>query len=426
MPSREGKNSGALDASVAVPLLVTAFDEVRDELVRKRVLGSGASSSREFLYRFITTRALASCMKGGAASGLCQYETIAATWSAQGSGKERIDPAGTFSRWVDALRQTANGDSGYTTSDREGRYEIRVWFFRPGDRGTQTRRGLGAGVNAAILRDGREVEFIANRETVVESDYYRLDVALEEDEERFRTETKRVLTVVEQALRLLPARIVRLLADNPGRLMINDMTAWWQALTKAAAKQAGLTSVVLLALFATYCTLPSRVQERIFLGFAQAVRKARLTVDRPDIYYGPSVIDVQRMEVASFGVVPSGTTAHDPGTDASVTVEQVGDDPRWLRIRVEPSPRFRTNRTKHYVNFGEHPYRGGFDVVVLGPAAVAEHRFPGPGTYGLLVAIAVDYLSEEDRQYVPVELPIDESWGWRQEAMVTAKVVVRR
>jgi acyl-coenzyme A thioesterase PaaI-like protein len=131
LPAREGKTDRSLDAAIAVPLLITAFDGLRAELAGRGLLGPDDASSRRFIYRFITTRALASCLHGGAASGACDYATLAAAWKAQGVGKEGIDPAGTFSRWTDAVR-SLNDDAVYQTSDVNGQYDIRGWFFRPG------------------------------------------------------------------------------------------------------------------------------------------------------------------------------------------------------------------------------------------------------------------------------------------------------
>jgi hypothetical protein len=420
LPASEGKTGRSLDAAIAVPLLIAAFEGLRAELAGRGLLGPDEASSRRFIFRFITTRALASCLQGGAASGACDYATLAAAWRAQGVGKEGIDPAGTFSRWTDAVR-SLNDESVYRTSDVNGQYDIRIWFFRPG---RQKGRTLGAGVNASILRDIRELEIRANP-AVVLPDEYRLKDALASDEERLGAEISRVLTVVRQALRELPVRVVQLLATNPGRIMIDDQQSWWSALKKAA-KQTAITAVSLFALLLTFCALPRRVQEKMFYGFRYAVRKARWTADRPDIYFGPRRIDLGALQAVTLGVVRPGSTARDPVTDAAVTVERVGSDPLWLRVRVEPPPQFRVNRTKYYINFGERPNRGGFDVVMLGPAAIAEHRFPAPGTYGLLVAVAVDDLTEKQRQYVPEDLPVDEAWGWTQQAMVTAKIVVQR
>jgi acyl-coenzyme A thioesterase PaaI-like protein len=420
LPASEGKTGRSLDAAIAVPLLIAAFEGLHAELAGRGLLGPDDASSRRFIFRFITTRALASCLQGGAATGACDYATLAAAWKAQGVGKEGIDPAGTFSRWTDAVR-SLNDESVYRTSDVNGQYDIRVWFFRPG---RQKGRTLGAGVNASILRDNRELEIRANPSVVV-PDEYRLKDALASDEERLGAEISRVLTVVRQALRGLPVRVVRLLAKNPSRLTIEDEMSWWGALKKAA-KQTAITAVSLLTLLLTFCALPRRVQEKVFYGFSYAARKAKWTGDRPDVYFGPRRINLRALEAgaASLGVVHPGTTARDAKTDVSVTVERAASDPLWLRIRVEPEAQYRVNRTKYYINFGEHPNQGGFDVVMLGPAAVVEHRFPAAGTYGLLVAVAVDDLTEEQRQYVPEAFPIDEAWGWTQQAMVTAKIVV--
>jgi hypothetical protein len=422
LPARQGKTGRSLDAAIAVPLLITAFDGLRAELARRGLLGPDDASSRRFIFRFITTRALASCLQGGAASGACDYATLAAAWKAQGVGKESIEPAGTFSRWTDAVR-SLNDEAVYRTSDVNGHYDIRVWFFRPGRQ--KSGRTLGAGVSASILRDNRELEIRANPDVVV-PDEYRLRDALASDEERLGAEISRVLTVVRQALRELPVRVVQLLATNPGRIMIDDQQSWWSALKKAA-KQTAITAVSLFALLLTFCALPQRLQVKMFDGFSYAVRKVRWAGDRPDIYYGPRHINLGALEAGGAvdaGVVHPGTTARDAKTDVSVTVERVASDPLWLRIRVQPQTQFRVNRTKYYINFGERPNQGGFDVVMLGPAAVVEHRFPAVGTYGLLVAVAVDDLTEEQRQYVPEAFPIDEAWGWTQQAMVTAKIVV--
>jgi acyl-coenzyme A thioesterase PaaI-like protein len=421
LPASEGKTDRSLDAAIAVPLLITAFEGLRAELTSRGLLGSDEASSRRFIFRFITTRALASCLHGGAASGACDYGTLAAAWKAQGVGKEAIDPAGTFSRWTDAVR-SLNDESVYQTSDVNGQYDIRVWFFRPGRK--KGGRTIGAGVNASILRDNRELEIRANPAVVV-PDEYRLRDALASDEERLGAEISRVLTVVRQALRGLPVRVVQLLAKNPGRITIDDQMSWWSALKKAA-KQTAITAGSLFALLLTFCALPGRVQEKVFNGFSYAARKAQWSGDRPDVYYGPRRINLRALEAGavSFGAIHPGSTARDAKTDVSVTVERVASDPLWLRIRVEPEAQFRVNRTKYYINFGEHPNQGGFDVVMLGPAAVVEHRFPAPGTYGLLVSVAVDDLTEEQRQYVPEAFPIDEAWGWTQQAMVSAKIVV--
>lgn len=421
MPASEGKTGRSLDAAIAVPLLIAAFEGLRAELAARGLLGPDDASSRRFIFRFITTRALASCLHGGAASGACDYGTLAAAWKAQGVGKEAIDPAGTFSRWTDAVR-SLNDEAVYQTSDVNGQYDIRVWFFRPGRQ--KSGRTLGAGVSASILRDNRELEIRANPDVGV-PDEYRLKDALASDEERLGAEISRVLTVVRQALRELPVRVVQLLATNPGRIMIDDQQSWWSALKKAA-KQTAITAVSLFALLLTFCALPMRVQEKVFNGFSYAARKAKWSGDRPDVYYGPRRINLRALEAgaASFGVIHPGSTARDAKTDVSVTVERIASDPLWLRIRVEPEAQFRVNRTKYYINFGERPNQGGFDVVMLGPAAVVEHRFSAPGTYGLLVAVAVDDLTEEQRQYVPEAFPIDEAWGWTQQAMVTAKIVV--
>jgi hypothetical protein len=280
-------------------------------------------------------------------------------------------------------------------------------------------------VNASILRDKCELQIRANPDVVVDDEYYQLKDALALDEERLGAEISRVLTVVRQALRELPVRVVQLLATNPGRLVIDDQISWWGALKKAA-KQTAITAVSLFALLLTFCALPRQVQEKVFNGFSYAARKAKWTGDRPDVYYGPRRINLRALEAgaASLGVIHPGSTARDAKTDVSVTVERIASDPLWLRIRVEPEAQFRVNRTKYYINFGERPNQGGFDVVMLGPAAVVEHRYPAPGTYGLHVAVAVDDLTEEERQYVPEAFPIDEAWGWTQQAMVTAKIVV--
>ncbi len=418
---RGRKDVGALDAVVAVPLIIDAFEGVRELLEGAGLLGHDESSSRRFLFRFITTRALASCVQGGGVSGACDSARIAVLWSANGRGKEHLDVAGAFSRWVRTLKtRSSRNEAVYLTTDEAGIYDIRVWFFRPRDRGP--RRSLGSGVMVSIEKNGRELPIAANPAAHVSNAEYLLPEALADDEEHLRAEVSRILAIVSQACRDLPARVVRLLARDPQGLTIKDMMTWWQVLGKAA-KQVAITSLSLLVLFLTFCALPTRVQKKIFFGFRYAVRKPYWTADRPDIYFGPSRIDLN-MPVANLGLVPPGTTARDAVTDASVTVERVGTDPLWLRARVAPPPRFRTNRTKYYISFGEAPGKG-FDLVMLGPAAIAEHRFRGAGKYGLVVAVAVDELTQEQREYVPEDLRIDESWGWVQRATVTAEIPVR-
>jgi hypothetical protein len=419
-----GKTSAALDAAVAVPLLIEAFEEIRTHLESRGLLGSGAASSRTFLFRFITTRALASCIRGEAPVGACDYATIRTLWAAQQVGKEHIDPVSTFSRWHDALHSWTEAKKTNRTSDIAGIYDVRVWFFRPNDRGHGARRGVGAGISASISREGRELDIQANPDVTVENPYYRFEVALADDDTHLRTEISRVLTVVRQALRQLPARIVRLLAENPGRLTVDDTVTWWQMLAKAA-KQASVVVISLLGFGVAFCALPPKVQTKIFLGLTYAVRPVKWTGDRPDLYLWPAHQELKDRVDAHLGTAKPGETLRDPVTQTSFEVEQVNGGSRWVRLRIEPAPRFRSNRTKYYVDFGERPNRPGSDVIAFGPAMSVEHEFAAPGVYDVSVGIAVDELTEEQRQFVPERYPVDEAWGWVLKGVVSAKVDLR-
>jgi len=424
LPSKAGNTAAALDAAIAVPLLIEAFEEIRVYLETRGLLADSEASSRAFLFNFITTRALASCIRGEAPIGACDYATIGALWSAQRKGKANIDPAGTFSRWDDAHRAWMDAKKTNRTSDTAGIYDVRVWFFRPNDRGRGARRGVGAGISASISRDGRELEIRANPEVAIENPNYRLDAALADDDTRLRTEINRVLAVVRQALGYLPLRIVRLLGENPGLLTVNDTVTWWETLTKAA-KQVGIIAISLLTLGAAFCALPPKVQTRIFLGFTYAVRPAKWTGDRPDLYLWPGHQELKDRIDASFRTTRPGETLHDPLTQTTFTVKQVNGRPRWVSLRIEPAPQFRSNHTKYYVSFGEQPNRPGADIIAFGPAMSVEHEFKTTGLYEVFVGIAVDELTEEQRRFVPEQYPVDESWGWVLKGVVSAKVDVR-
>jgi len=431
LPSGEGKPQTTLDTKTAVELVMLAFDGLRELLEEKGLLASGDASSRRFLFRFITTRALASCVRDGAAKGVCKYAPVAALWSNQGKGKETLDVAGAFSRWVAVLpRATETGSAGnpeYRTSDEKGIYNIRAWFFRPSDRGKFAAAGLGcAGISVAIEKNGREVLIRADDRISIPDEYYRLPEALAADDEQLSAEIARVLANVAQALRELPVRIVRLLAKDPNGLMLKDAERWWDTLGRVARAGAAAVGTAVLGLVLMFCAAPRSVQRRIFGGISYAVRAVRWTADRPDIYYGPRKIDLMAVTKSpTFAALLPGMVARDPQTNSSVAVERVGNDPHWLRLRIESAPRFRTNRTKYYINFGDgNPHEGGFDVVTLGPAAVVEHRYPRDGTYALYVAVATDEFTPEQRKLVPADFQIDESWGWVQYAAVRAKIVV--
>jgi len=422
-----------IDAAKALPIIETALLEARDELDGAGLLGKPPSSSRWFIFQLLARDAVLNLIASGRSESRRTYDELQAAWlEGKQGGKDSLQLSGTFSRWAEKLHHpdptNPSAPLCFATATKDGAYDVKVRVVRPRDDDA----GGTAGITVAIERSAKAVE-VTPRPTLTPRDAFFLDTAAVDREREQAIEE--ILATFRTTLRVQPRDVLERLRDDPTELTMRQSTTFWMVFRKVAARASQAAGIVLALLLMAYITAPAQARQQarqvIYVLFAnwcpfcdQPGRTWSWTFEHPDRYYSPGAITLP-LKSADFGPTAPGQSKTDPKTGAMLEVAQIDDDPQLVRVRIVPPQEFRSNDTKFYINYGDLPERKGQmnHLIVLGPAAVFEHRYTKRGGYPLRVDVARARPAEDTKERRG--LPPTESDDWSIVAELRAVVVVR-